>query len=84
MGVAKHLSIAGVLVLLTVSLTPAQAQQVSVRLENLGSESEPGSGTALVNLGAGTVEIDVSGLQAVPHDNPLGSRAHPGVCWLVG
>lgn len=83
MRLTRSLFLAGVFALLG-GVTAAQAQQVSVRLDNLGNQSEPGSGTAFVNLVGGTVELDVGGLQAVPHDNPLGSGRILGyAAWLV-
>jgi plastocyanin len=69
---------------LSCGVTAAHAQEVRVTLNNLDNQSEPGSGAALVNLSEGTVEVEVTGLQPVPHDNPLGSGRILGyAAWLV-
>lgn len=85
MRMAKYFFIVGAFALLTSGLTSAQAQTpVSVTLANLGTQSEPGSGTALVDLKAGTVNLSLSGLKAVPHDNPVESGRVLGyAAWLA-
>lgn len=83
MRFTRSLFLAGVFALLG-GVTAAQAQQVSAQLDNLGNQSEPGSGTAIVTLAEGTASIEMRGLQPVPHDNPLGSGRILGyAAWLV-
>lgn len=80
----RSLLIAGALVVLGFGFGAAQAATVEVSLSNLGTEGEPGSGTASVDLQAGIVHLKLGNLQAIPHDNPLGSGHIVGyTAWLV-
>jgi plastocyanin len=84
MFMGRRLLFIGFLVALGLSFVPAWAATVNVPLSNLGAEGETGSGAASVDLQAGIVTLKLENLQALPHDNPLGSGHIVGyTAWLV-
>jgi plastocyanin len=77
--------LAGVFVLLTAGLTLADGEAVhfNVPLDNLGTPSEPGTGVAIVTLAEGNAQVEMQGLQSLPHDSATGQRIRGYAAWLV-
>jgi plastocyanin len=75
------LAFAGACLVTAVIASPAHA--VDVTLANLGVPGETGSGTAEVELGEGKVNVRLSGLRAVPHEDARGVRIRGYAVWLV-
>lgn len=86
MHLVKNFLFAGSLIILTIGVVFADDDpiQFNVPLDNLANQSESGSGLAGVVLERGAAQVDMEGLQQVPHDNPLGSGRIMGyAAWLI-
>src|SRR5262245_37312791 len=84
MCIVRSFLLMGVIVLYITATAFADAVHFNVPIDNLGNQSETGSGQAIVTLAEGTAVVDMEDLKLVPHDNPLGAGRIQGYAvWLV-